>query len=215
MKTTADILVLLISMVALLSCNQRNSANGTNRDWDSDKKLVAQNDSVALYIQIVDSAKDEFDIQEVALWIKNKTTKKETKLYQTIRPDWHCWYMADGDRFYPVPIDSILVTSRVKIYNYDPLQLIVEGCPDMRNEFSYLIDVDKRKAWYVPANQGYIGSTSEEGYMIFQSYRYVSDPDIAGRYTFLQIFDETGNLVDSLDLEHVRLKEYRNAVQTN
>ena len=36
-------------MVALLSCNQRNSANGTNRDWDSDKKLVAQNDSVALY----------------------------------------------------------------------------------------------------------------------------------------------------------------------
>ena len=123
--------------------------------------------------------------------------------------------MADGDRFYPVPIDSILVTSRVKIYNYDPLQLIVEGCPDMRNEFSYFIDVDKRKAWYVPANQGYIGSTSEEGYMIFQSYRYVSDPDIAGRYTFLQIFGETGNLVDSLDLEHVRLKEYRNAVQTN
>ena len=56
---------------------------------------------------------------------------------------------------------------------------------------------------------------NEEGYMIFQSYRYVSDPDIAGRYTFLQIFDETGNLVDSLDLEHVRLKEYRNAVQTN
>lgn len=87
MKTTANILVLLISMVALLSCNQRNSANGTNRDLDSDKKLVAQNDSVALYIQIVDSAKDEFDIPEVALWIKNKTTKKETKLYQTIRPD--------------------------------------------------------------------------------------------------------------------------------
>lgn len=122
--------------------------------------------------------------------------------------------MGDGNKFYPVPIDSILVTSRVTIYNYDPLQLIVEGCPDMRNEFSYFIDVYKRKAWYVPANQGYIGSTSEEGYMIFQSYRYVSDPDIAGRYTFLQIFDETG-MVDSLDLEHVRLKEYRNDVQTN
>ena len=104
-----------------------------------------------------------------------------------------------------MPIDSILVTSRVTIYNYYPLQLIVAGCPDMRNEFSYFIDVDKRKAWYVPANQGYIGSTSEEGYMIFQSYRYVSDPDIAGRYTFLQIFDETGNMVDSLDLEHLHL----------
>lgn len=117
--------------------------------------------------------------------------------------------MGDGDRFYPLPIDSILVTTRVKIYNNNPLQLIVEGCPDMRNEFSYFIDVPTRKAWYVPANQGYVGRTSEEGYMIFKSYRYVSDPEIAGRYTFLQVFDETGIMVDSLDLEHVKLAKYR------
>lgn len=215
MKVTAKILVLLICVVTLLSCNQRNSANGKHPDWGSDKKLVAQNDSVAVYIQVVDSAKDEYDIHEVALWIKKKTTKEEIKLYQTVRPDWHCWYMGDGDKFYPVPIDSILVTSRVTICNYNPLQLIVEGCPDMRNEFSYFIDVDKRKAWYVPANQGYIGSTFEEGYMIFQSYRYVSDPDIAGRYTFLQVFNKNGVMVDSLDLEHVRLKEYQDEEKTN
>lgn len=215
MKATAKALILFICALVSWSCSQRNSSNGGNADWNSGKELVAENDSVALYIQIVDSAKDEYDIPEVALWIRNKTTKEETKLYQTVRPDWHCWYMGDGNKFYPVPIDSILVTSRVSIYNYDPLQLIVEGCPDMRNEFSYFIDVDKRKAWYVPANQGYIGSTSEEGYMIFQSYRYVSDPDIAGRYTFLQIFDETGNMVDSLDLEHVILKEYHNEEKPN
>lgn len=170
-----------------------------------DKPILAENDSIAVLYQVVDSAKDEYDIPEVALWIKNKTTEEETKLYQTIRPDWHCWYMGDGNKFYPVPIDSILVTSRVSIYNDDPLQLIVEGCPDMRNEFSYFIDVPAQKAWYIPANQGYVGKTSEEGYMIFQSYRYVSDPDIAGRYTFLQLFDETGDMVDSLDLEHLHL----------
>lgn len=76
----------------------------------------------------------------------------------------------------------------------------------MRNEFSYFIDVPSRKAWYVPANQGFIGTTSEEGYMMFQSYRYVSDPDIAGRYTFLQIFDDNGNMVDSHNLEHPHLE---------
>ena len=171
-----------------------------------DKTTVAENDSMAILYQVVDSAKDEYDIPEVAIWIKNKTTKQETKLYQTVRSDGHCWYMGDGNKFYPVPIDSIFVTSSVSIYNDDPLQLIVEGCPDMRNEFSYFIDVPSRKAWYVPSNQGYIGKTSEEGYMIFQSYRYVSDPDIAGRYTFLQLFDNKGNLVDSLDLEHLHLE---------
>lgn len=208
MRATANTLFLFVYMIILWGCNQRSTDKDAHNGFDSDKELVAQNDSVALYLQVIDSAKDEYDIHEVALWIKNKTTKEEIKLYQTVRPDWHCWYMGDGNKFYPVPIDSILVTSRVKIYNYDPLQLIVEGCPDMRNEFSYFIDVDKRKAWYVPANQGYIGSTCEEGYMIFQSYRYVSDPDIAGRYTFLQIFNDKGVMVDSLDLEHVRLKEY-------
>lgn len=202
MNKIFTILVIVMSMI-IYGCQQ------VDKKITTDKSIVAENDSVAILYQVVDSAKDEYDIPEVAIWIKNKTTEQETKLYQTIRPDWHCWYMGDGDRFYPLPIDSILVTTRVKIYNNNPLQLIVEGCPDMRNEFSYFIDVPTRKAWYVPANQGYVGSTSEEGYMIFQSYRYVSDPEIAGRYTFLQVFDETGIMVDSLDLEHVKLAKYR------
>ena len=107
MKAIAKALILFICALVSWSCNQRNSSNGGNADWNSGKELVAENDSVALYIQIVDSAKDEYDIPEVALWIKNKSTKEATKLYQTIRPDWHCWYMPDGDRFYPVSIDSI------------------------------------------------------------------------------------------------------------
>ena len=89
-------------------------------------------------------------------------------------------------------------------------QLIVEGCPDSRNEFSYFIDVPSRKAWYVPANSGYMGGT-EEGYRVFRSYRYVSDPDIAGRYTFLQVFNDSGVMVDSLDLEHVILTAHKMA----
>lgn len=208
MKATAKTLIIFICALMLWSCNQRNSANDAHSGCDSDKELVVENDSVALFIQVVDSAKDEYDIPEVALWIKNKSTNTETKLYQTVRPDWHCWYMPDGDKFLPVPIDSISTTRRVFIYNYDPLQLIVQGCPDCRNEFNYFIDVDSRKAWYVPANSGYMGTT-EEGYMVFRSYRYVSDPDIAGRYTFLQVFNDKGVMVDSLDLEHVKLKEYQ------
>lgn len=191
-------LIIVMSMI-MYGCQK------VDKQMTPSKLILAENDSIAVLYQVVDSAKNEYDIPEVAIWIRNKTTEEETKLYQTIRPDWHCWYMEDGNKFYPVPIDSILVTSRVRIYNNDPLQLIVEGCPDMRNEFSYFIDVPTKKAWYIPANQGYVGKTSEEGYMIFQSYRYVSDPDIAGRYTFLQLFDETGNMVDSLDLEHLHL----------
>lgn len=198
------ILPILVFITTMITCCSQHDKMLTS----TDKTIVAENDSVAILYQVVDPAKDEYDIPEVAIWIKNKTTQQETKLYQTVRPEWHFWYMGDGNRFYPVSIDSIPATSRVAIYSDDPLQLIVEGCPDLRNEFSFFIDVPSGEAWGVPANQGYIGKTSEEGYMIFQSYRYVSDPEIAGRYTFLQVFDKTGNMVDSLDLEHLHLEQY-------
>lgn len=197
----------IAAMLLLIGCSEKPSANQTKKK--NVKECLASIDSIEILREIVDFAKDDFDIAEVALWLRNKKTGEETKILQTVRPDWHCWYMSDGTEFCPVPFDSLLVASRVHIHNLEPLQLIVEGCPDCRNEFSYFVDVTARKAWYVPANSGYLGST-EEGYMIFRSYRYVSDPEIAGRYTFLQVFDENGCMVDSLDLEHVRLSAFRN-----
>lgn len=86
-----------------------------------------------------------------------------------------------------------------------------EGCPDYRNEFSYFIDVPNRTARYIPANYGYVGKTGER-YMIFRSYRYVSDPDVLGRYTLLQIIDENPVMVDFLDLEHVIVEKHRSEI---
>ena len=171
-------------------------------------ELLAETDSIALYRNIITPAADEYDIPECALLLKNKATGSETEILRTIRPDWHCWYMADDNKFVEVPIDSLLALSRAHILHENPLQIIIEGCPDMRNIFSYFIDVPSRKAYWVPANSGFMGGT-EEGYMVFQSYRYVSDPEIAGRYTFLQVYDEKGEMVDSLDLEHVKLSKHK------
>lgn len=212
MKSLYFVGIGVVSMLLFISCSGQHSAQLSPEERD--KECVASIDSIEILREVVDSAKDEYDVDEVALWLRNKNTGAETKILQTIRPDWHCWYMSDGTEFHPVPFDSLLVASRVYIHNLEPLQLIVEGCPDCRNEFSYFVDVPSRKAWYVPANSGYLGGT-EEGYMIFQSYRYVSDPDIAGRYTFLQIFDETGCMVDSLDLEHIKLSAYQNEEYKN
>lgn len=188
-------------IISSCSCSNPNTTNQDNRE------ILAENDSIQILCEIVDSASDSYDVPSVVLMIRDKSDGSEQKLLQTVKPDWFCWYMGDGDKFIEVPIDSITAVSRVFIFNDNPLQLIIQGCPDYRNEFSHFIDVENRKAWYVPANSGYVGGT-EEGYMIFRSYRYVSDPDIAGRYTFLQIFDENGLMVDSLDLEHIILEKY-------
>lgn len=110
------------------------------------KSVLCETDNIEILRQVVDPAKDEYDIDVVALWLRDKNTGKETKLLQTTRPDWRYWHMSDSKNFYPVSYDSLFVASRAYIYNSDPLQIIVEGSPDFRNEFSYFIDIANKKA---------------------------------------------------------------------
>lgn len=199
--------MLLYIVGALISVASLWGSENSVETKSDKREILAENDSVQILSEIVDSVKDEYDVPVTALWIRSKSDGSEKKLLQTVRPDWFCWYMSDGDKWIDVPIDSITAISRVYIINDNPLQLIVEGVPDCRNIFSHFIDVDSRTAKYIQANSGFMGTTIEEGYLVFRSYRLVSDPDIAGRYTFIQVFDEDGVMVDSLDLEHVILEK--------
>lgn len=170
--------------------------------------VLDEDEYYAILREVVDSAKDEYDVDVVALWIKDQKTGAHTKLLQTVRPDLdrEGGYFAIGKKFTPASIDSIYAIDNAYIYRWNPLRIIVEGCPDMRNMYSYFIDVPSRKAWHIPTTSGYLGETGEEGYMVFQSYRYGPD-GIGGRYTFLQVFNDEGEMVDSLSLEHLFLEQ--------
>ena len=196
-------LSLLFLSIFAISCNNKNEKSDKEKALNSNITIVYEdnNDSIILYTEYVDTIINERDIAQ-NLWLKDLKDGENKILLSTIRPDGCSWYIGDGNRFIPISMDSITWISRAYIWELNPLKIIVEGTPDQRNDFSYFIDFENNRAWYIPSNNGFIGGT-EEGYMIFRSYRYVSDPEIGGRYTFLQIFNEEGVMVDSLDLEHV------------
>lgn len=188
-------------IVSLISCGGRAfSAAADNM------KLVASNDSVDILCELIDSAKDEFDVDVVAVWSRDLKTGEMNKIFQTTRfKDGFGWYMPDDNRFIPVSIDSIPCAYNFYCRIFDRSQIIVSGCPDMRNSYSFLVDIAKRKAWYIPANSRFLGETGEEGFLVFQSYRYITSDDDSiapgGRYTFLQIFDDRGIMIDSLSFK--------------
>ena len=95
------------TLLFLIGCSEKPSVQ------QPVKECVASIDGIEILREVVDSAKDEYDIAEVALWLRNKDTGAETKILQTVRPDWHCWYMSDGTEFYTVPFDSLLVASKM------------------------------------------------------------------------------------------------------
>lgn len=168
-------------------------------------QFADENDYYEVYVNEENPVKDWMDVAKVSIWLYNKSTKKSSKLLTTVNPESSWWYQSDGEKGFDYPIDSI--TAIHKIIPVDSTILIVEGCPDNRNLFSYIINIPDRKATYIPCNSGIVGFTSEEGLIIGQSYRYVSDPDIAGRYSYIQVFDWDGNQVADLDLEREHMKE--------
>jgi hypothetical protein len=154
-----------------------------------------------VYVKKIQEAKDEFSPDIVEVWVEDRIAKTSQKLLTTVHPERASWYMPDGKDMIKVPIDSITAISRVHIIKEEPLQLLVSGVPDVRNTFSHIIDVAERRAWFVPANNGLLGITPEEGYLVFSSYRYVSG--IGGRYSYLQIYDlYSREMVASLDLDY-------------
>lgn len=187
--------IMIFVAVSVWGCSSR-----TEFKPDSDNVVYADSE-FEIISEVVDSARDLNDVDIVRLWKREVETDRKHLLLQTVRnPEAKAWYLPDGKEFMPVPFDSVPVASSVKIWRSEPLQFILEGCPDMRNIHSFFVDVDSRKAWFVPSNNGFLGET-EEGFMIFHSYRYVSNMDIGGRYSFIQIFNEQGIMVDSLNLE--------------
>lgn len=200
----ASAIMVVCIIVFLIGCTGREAS-----DANDNRKVVASNDSVEILCEVIDSAKDEFDVDVVAVWSRDLKSGEMNKIFQTVRMrEYFGWYMPDGNKFIPVSIDSIPCAQVFNCREFNNSQIIVSGCPDMRNTYSFLVDISKRKAWFVPSNFGFLGETSEEGFLIFKSYRYnPSDNDTivyGGRHSFLQVFNDAGEMIDSLSFEKYR-----------
>lgn len=210
MNSIITILAIVISLM-MSGCQQGD------KQITPDKTIMAENDSVLILSEVIVPAEDElfeFNIPIVAIWIKNKKTQQETKLYQTVRPTTYVWYNCDRTKFFPVSLDSIPATEKVTIIQDDPLQIIVEGWSSWWEESSYIIDVSSRKTLYVPSSAGYLGTTKSEGYMIFKSAGCIYFPE-GGKeyYTILDIYDRDGNQIDSYSLKPLLVEKLKKGNQ--
>lgn len=188
-------LLLILAAVSVLGCSSRPES------MPNLNNVVYTDSNIEIISETVDTGRNTDDVDIVRLWKREVKSGKTRLLLQTVRnPEVKAWYLPDGKEFIQVSFDSVPVASSVSVWRTKPLQVILEGCTDMRNIHSFFVDMDSRKAWLVPSNNGFLGET-EEGLMMFHSYRYLTAPEIGGRYSFIQIFNEQGKMVDSLSLE--------------
>lgn len=126
-----------------------------------------------------------------SVWLLDKTTGIVTSVFtteNTAEPRWESMRNGNG---IAVPIDKIAAGD---CYNcifipWNPDKIFVEGCPDERNVWSYIIDIKTKEAIQLPTNEGLIAIDPATQTIHMSNYYYHSE---GGRYSVERVYTIDG-----------------------
>lgn len=152
--------------------------------------LAAENADHAIYFDQL-AAPSEDGAGVVTVWYKDKRTNEACILFSTnanAEPVWG--KMKNGCT--AVELSNIAAADKaVFIPGADHL-VIIEGCPDARNIWTYIIDLKKRTAKQLQATEGLLGIDAEHRQIRLSDYRYHPE---GGRYSVEKVFTYDGTFV--------------------
>ena len=126
-----------------------------------------------------------------------------TKVLLKTNPASRMFASLDYDNVSQVHKDSLLSIDKVTILwpQGDTLLLAIEDCADESNQntHTFIFNDKSDSLIHLPSNAGLMGLTSEEGYLVVQSYGYYYD-DIGGRYNTIDVYDVAGKLISSMSM---------------
>lgn len=153
--------------------------------------LAEELGSKSVYIQ---TETGEEDVQIV--WLTDKEKQTVTKVCQTFpgtEPQWQRMSQPDADGV-SVGLASIAVAEKAYIAPGDGSKVIVEGCPDGRNEWTYVVDTKNHTAIQLPSTEGVVDINHDTSEITLGFYGYDDD----GRYSYLKVYDANGKFLRQL-----------------
>ena len=114
-------------------------------------------------------------------------------------PDSRMFASLDYENISQVHKDSLLSIDKVTILwsQGDTLYLALEDCADASNQntHTFIFNDKSDSLIHLPTNAGLMGLTTEEGYLVMQSYEYY---DQGGRFNVIDVYDYRGVNISSL-----------------
>ena len=201
-------LILYLSLgMCLVGCNVKGSNNQQVNEQTTDSlqveipstaKLVDRQGSEELYVKVEQSFPNEDFVDVMSIWYRDTETGKTLCVLTTNPKAEARWSeMADGNAI-AVGLDQIAAAEKVCFVDGALGRILVEGCPDARNVWTYIVDVKNMTAKQFPSNEGLLGFNGHEHYVILGSYRYLSE---GGRYSVAQTYTDDGMFVREIKIE--------------
>ena len=178
-----------------------DTSDGTNIEWldikEMPKTAVKQKDSYSQYAVYINEDRPSSGENELdgikSVWLANESAGKTIKVCVTnpmADPQWE--KMTDKDaNAVSVPLTQIAAADKAMIIPGDAVKLIVEGCPDGRNIWTYIIDPYKGTALQLPSSEGVQNLDKEKKEIIASTYGYDDD----GRYSVSKAYSFDGKFL--------------------
>lgn len=148
----------------------------------------------AVYINVDKPSSGEGDMDDVkSVWLADERTGTVVKVCVTnpnAEPQWEKMSGKDADAI-SVPLTQIAAADKAMIAPGDVSKVIVEGCPDGRNIWTYIIDPYKGTARQLPSSEGVLSLDWEKKEIIAASYSYDDD----GRYSVSKAYSLDGKFL--------------------
>lgn len=145
-----------------------------------------------LYV-IMDQEPGENDLDGVySVWLADKqagTAVKVLTTNPTVYAPWDQMNEKDSDAV-EVPMHLIGSAATAYLLADDGSKIIVEGCPDARNIWTYIIDTKTRTAKQLPSTEGVQVIDFEKQEIIASLYGYYPE---GGRFTYSNAYSFDGN----------------------
>ena len=148
----------------------------------------------AVYINVDKPASGEGEMDDVrSVWLVNERAGTVFKVCVTnpmAEPQWSRMSGKDADGV-DVALDQIAAADKAMFAPGDVRKMIVEGCPDGRNIWTYIIDPYQGTAIQLPSTEGVVSLDWEKKEIVAACYGYDDD----GRYSVNKAYSLDGKFL--------------------
>jgi len=148
----------------------------------------------AVYINVDRPSANEGEVEAIcSVWLADEKAGTVIKVCVTnpmAELQWERMNGRDADAV-DVPITQIAAADRAYLLPGDVSKVIVEGCPDNRNIWTYIIDPYSQTARQLPSTEGVVSLDWERKEIVAASYGYDDD----GRYSVKKVYTVDGRFL--------------------
>lgn len=150
----------------------------------------------AVYVNVETKPTEDDPCGTFTVWLADErvgTVRKILTTNPTAAAQWEETTKENSDAV-DVPIHLIATAEKAYLAPGDVSKVIVEGCPDSRNIWTYIIDTATRTAKQFPTTEGVVNRDWKKKEITLASYGYYPAPDY-GRYTYNRTYNIEGKFL--------------------